>query len=182
MWTRASAKPRPLPCGEEDTDLTMTKQKPTSVDKQVDGIFAGAGWFDACMTILAACLDELDACRDDPQAELPSIAPPIVEQVTAIAERAQQLQLQLRWSAEQRGPAAQTLELGAMLWWAGMGLHKGASAAAAISSRTAGGAWDDALYEIHALLYDTVSALALLCAAQAQLEKGTERAGSGRPN
>jgi hypothetical protein len=100
-----------------------------------------------------------------------------------VAGRAQRLELQLRGTAERHGPAFQTSELGAVLWWAGMALHKAARAGEGARNKMAQKAWEDAFFEVHALLYDTMAAVSLLSVAEGMIQRmETEGIDPGRPN
>src|SRR5438270_12902702 len=121
----------------------MTSPKQVSFDEYLDIIFASSNWLEACVTMLSVFLEDLDSCRDDPAMRLPEIAPSILDQVTSVSSRAHRLELQLRGTAERRGPAFQTSELGSVLWWAGMASHKATGAAEGSRAKMAKNAWDD---------------------------------------
>ena len=161
----------------------MTEPKQVSFDRFLDTIFASSNRLDACMNMLAVFLEDIDSCRDNPGQSLPASAPSIVDQVAAVAGRAQRLELRFRDTAEKRGPGVQTAELGAVLWWAGMASHKAVAAAEGVRDKMAQDAWEEAFFEIHALMYDTVSALSLLSVAEGMIQRmETEGSGRERPN
>lgn len=160
----------------------MTSPREVSFDTYLDTVFASPNWLDACVTMLSAFVEDIDACRDDPGRRLPDLAPPIAAQVSALNDRAQRLHQQLRSSAEQRGPAFQTSELGAILWWAGMAAHKATAAAGTARDQIAGNAWEDAFFELHALMYETMSALSLLSVAESMMQRMETEPGRSRPN
>jgi hypothetical protein len=161
----------------------MTSPNEMSFDDFLDTVFASSRWLDACVDLLSAFLEELDSCRDNPRESLPESGSSIVEHVAAVADRAERLQLQLRETAERRGPAFQTSELGAVLWWVGMALHKASGSVESARDKMAYHAWEEAFIEVHALLYDTMAGISLLSVAQALIERmeseGVDRA---RPN
>jgi hypothetical protein len=160
----------------------MTAPKEVSFDRYLDMVFASSSWLDACVTMLAAFLENIDSCRDHPELSLPEIAPSIVDQVRAVAGRAQRLEHQLRTTAERHGPAFQTDELGAVLWWAGMASHKATAAMESAHDKMARNAWENAFFEIHAMMYDTMSALSLLSVAEGMIQHmETEHTGGVRP-
>jgi|GEM_PF-4465102 len=100
-----------------------------------------------------------------------------------MAGRAQRLELRLRHTVETRGPEFQTSELGAVLWWAGMASHKAAAAVEGVRDKMAQDAWEEAFFEIHALMYDTMSALSLLSVAEGMIQRmETESSDRERPN
>ena len=160
----------------------MTTPRLISFDEYLDVIFASDDWLDACVNMLSVFLEDIESCREDPVGTLPAVAPSIVDQVAAVAERTQRLQREVRSSAEGRGPQFQTTELGAVLWWAGMGAHKAVTAVPSIRDAMGRGAWDDTYFAIHALLYDTISALSLLSVADGVFAQQVESFGRGRPN
>ena len=161
----------------------MTSPRQVPFDQYLDAAFASPNWLEACVSMLAAFLESIDSCRDSPGLSLPQIAPPIVDQVSAVADRAQRLEIQLRTTAESHGPAFQTSELGAVLWWAGMASHKANAAAKGARDKMARNAWEDAFLEIHALMFETISAISLLSVAEGMLQhmenEGTDHV---RPN
>ena len=161
----------------------MTSPRQVPFDQYLDAAFASPNWLEACVSMLAAFLESIDSCRDRPALSLPQIAPSILDQVIAIADRAQRLELQLRTTAESHGPAFQTSELGAVLWWAGMASHKATAAAKGARDKMARNAWEDAFLEIHALMFETISAISLLWVAEGMIQhmesEGTDRV---RPN
>jgi hypothetical protein len=133
--------------------------------------------------MLSAFLEDIDSCRDAPAQSLPRTGPSIVEQVAALSDRARCLERQFRESAERRGPEFQTPELGAVLWWAGMASHKAAAASEGARAKTARNAWEDAFFEIHALMYETMSALSLLAVAEEMIQRmEAEGVSRVRPN
>jgi hypothetical protein len=161
----------------------MTGPKQVSFAEYLDTIFASSNWLDACVGMLAVFVDDVDSCRDNPGQTLPGTAPSIVDQAAALAGRAQRLERSLRAGAERRGPEFQTSELGAVLWWAGMASHKAAAAAQGARDKMARAAWEDAFYEVHLLLYETMSALSLLSVAEGMIRRmETEGTGRVRPN
>lgn len=159
----------------------MTQPKQISFDQYLDAVFDSPNWVDACVNMLAAFLESLEECRDDPGRELPRMGPPLIDQIAAVAHRAKRREDQFRVIAEKHGPEFQTSELGATLWWAGMAVHKAVGAAAGSREKLAERAAEDALFEIHALLFDTMSAISLLSVAEGMIEgmeagiKGRER-------
>lgn len=161
----------------------MIPPKQVSFDRYLDSIFASPNWLDGCVGMLSALLEDIDSCRETLGVSLPQIAPSIVDQVAAVTGQAQRLELRFRDTVEMRGPAFQTSELGATLWWAGMAAHKAASAAGAARDKMAQNAWEDAFFEIHALMYDTISAVSLLSVAEGLIQRmETERTNRVRPN
>lgn len=161
----------------------MTSPQEVSFDRYLDMVFASPNWLDGCVTMLATSLEDIDSCRDNPGLSLPEMAPSIVDQVGALAGRAQRLERQIRTAAERNGPAFQTSELGAVLWWAGMAMHKAVAATESARGTMARNAWEDAFIEIHAMLYDTMSALSLISVAEGMIQRmKTESAGDVRPN
>ena len=161
----------------------MTSPKQVSFDEYLDIVFASSNWLDGCVTMLAAFVEDIDSARDNPALSLPPTAPSIVDQGAALTGRAKRMEMQLRETAERRGPAFQTSELGAVLWWAGMASHKATAAAESARAKMARNAWEDAFFEIHALLYDTISALSLLSVAEGMIRRmETEGSGDARPN
>ena len=161
----------------------MTPAKQVSFANYLDTIFAGPDWLDACVQMLSVFAEDIDSCRDNPSQSLPGIAPSIVDQVVAVAGRAQRLERRLRDSAERHGPEFQTQELGAVLWWAGMASHKALAGAEGAREKMARNAWDDAFFEIHALMYDTMSAVSLLSVAEGLIHRmETEGPTRKRPN
>ena len=161
----------------------MTEPKQVSFDRFLDTIFASPNRLDACVNMLSVFLESIDSCRDNPGQSLPSRAPSIVDQLAAIAGRARRLELRFRDTAKKRGPEFQTSELGAVLWWAGMASHKAAAAAEAVRDKMAQNAWEETFVEIHALMYDTMSALSLLSVAEGMIQRmEAERIGRERPN
>lgn len=159
----------------------MTLPEEISFDRYLDTIFAASNRLDACVNMLSAFLESIDSCRDDLRERLPGMAPSIVDQVVAVVDRAQRLERRLRTVAQTRGPEFQTSELGAVLWWAGMASHKAMAAAEAARGKMAREVWDDAFFEVHALMYDTMSALSLLSLAEAMIQR-MERESIGRYN
>jgi len=129
-------------------------------------VFASPDWLEGCVSMLSAFLETIDECRDNPEERLPEVAPPVVDQVAAVVERARDRQQGLRESAQARGPEFRTSELGAVLWWAGMALHKATEAIPAARRKMAQGARFEAFVEVHSLLYDTISGLSLLSVAE----------------
>lgn len=161
----------------------MTSPKQVSFDQYLDIIFATSNWLDACVNMLSVFLEDIDSCRDNPGQSLPGSAPSIIDQVVALAGRARRLELQFRDTAEKHGPEFQTTELGAVLWWAGMASHKARAAAESARDKMARNAWDDAFFEVHALMYETMSALSLLSVAEGMIQRmETEGMGHVRPN
>jgi hypothetical protein len=161
----------------------MTLPEEVSFERVLDTIFASANWLDACTQMLSVFLESVDECREDPGATLPGMAPAVVDQVAALAGRAKSLELRFREMAEKRGPSFQTTDLGAVLWWAGMAAHKASSAAEGARHNVARHAWEDAFVEIHALLYEAISALSLLGLAEEMiLRMDREGVGHERPN
>ena len=161
----------------------MTQPKQVSFDRYLDFIFASSNWLDACVNMLSVFLESIDSCRDNPGQSLPASGPSIVDQVAAVAGRAHLLELRFRDTAEKRGPQFQTSELGAVLWWAGMSSHKAAVAAKGVRDKMAQDAWEEAFFEVHALMYDTMSALSLLSVAEGMIQRmETESSGRERPN
>jgi hypothetical protein len=160
----------------------MTSPRELSFDAYLDAVFASPSWLDACVTMLSAFVEDVDSCRDDPGRRLPELAPPIALQVSALNDRAKRLHLQLRSSAEERGPAFQTSELGAVLWWAGMASHKAAAAAESAQDRMKGEAWEEAFFDLHAMMYETMSALSLLSVAESMMQRMETEPGRARPN
>jgi hypothetical protein len=157
--------------------------KPLTFDEYLDRLFAGPNWHDGCVSMLAAFLETIDSCRDDPEHGLPRTAPSIVDQTVALAGQLQRLEHRLRDTAERGGPGFQTSEMAAVLWWSGMALHKAAAAAEGGQTRMAAGAWDEAFFEIHAQMYETMSAVSLIFIAERLLHHlGTEGIGDARPN
>jgi len=69
----------------------MTSPQQVPFDEYLDAVFASPNWLEACVSMLAAFLESIDSCRDSPGLSLPQIAPPIVDQVSAVADRAQRL-------------------------------------------------------------------------------------------
>jgi hypothetical protein len=98
-----------------------------------------------------------------------------------VADRAHRLEKRFRELAYRRGPEFQTPELGAILWWAGMASHKAAAATEDSRQKMSTGAWDDAFFTIHSLLYDTMSALSLLSVAEGLIRR-MEAESPDRPN
>jgi hypothetical protein len=92
----------------------MTSPQQVPFDQYLDAVFASPTWLEACVSMLAAFLESIDSCRDSPGLSLPQMAPPIVDQVSAIADRAQHLELQLRTTAESHGSVFQTSQLRAV--------------------------------------------------------------------
>lgn len=161
----------------------MTLPEQVSFDQYLDTVFASSKWVDACVTMLSAFLESIDACRDDPDQQLPDIAPSIVDQVAAMVDRAQRLEQSFRATAEERGPAYQTPELGAALWWTGMSLHKAMAAVEGARKQISQNAWWEVFFEVHALLHGAISAISLLALAEGMIQR-MEAAGvsQGRPN
>jgi hypothetical protein len=161
----------------------VTSPKQVSFDEYLDIIFSSSNWLDACVPMLAVFLEDIESCRDNLDEKLPEIAPSILDQVGAIAGRAQRLELELRSKAGSHGPAFQTSELGAVLWWAGMALHKGMGAAEGARDKMDRKVWEDAFLEVHASMYETMSALSLLSVAEGMmLRMETEGTDRPRPN
>jgi hypothetical protein len=161
----------------------MSFPRQVTFDQYLDLVFAGPGWLEACVGMLSAFLQDIDTDSDDAAERLPEIAPSIVEQASAIVGAAKRLEQRLREAAEQRGPAFQTDELGAVLWWAGMASYKATSAAEGARGRMAEQTWDDAFFEIHALLHGAISALSLLSVAEGMMRRmEAEGTGRERPN
>lgn len=161
----------------------MTEPKQLSFDRYLDTVFAGSSWLEACVTMLTTFLESIDSCRDDPGRSLLSTAPAIVDQVAAVAGAARNLEHRFRKIAEKRGPEFQTDELGAVLWWAGMASHKAGGAVEAARRLMAQDAWEQAFFDIHALMYDTMAALSLLAVAEGMMQRmETESLGRERAN
>jgi hypothetical protein len=142
-----------------------------SFDRYLDLIFASSNRTDACLSMLSAFLENIDACRDSLSQSLPEAAPSVVDQVEALAARARQFEANLRAEAERHGAEFKTSELGAVLWWAGMASHKAISSATSSRTKMAANDWDSAWFEVHALLFDTMSALSLLSVAENVLHR-----------
>ncbi|MGH2443205.1 MAG: hypothetical protein ACRDFX_08585 [Chloroflexota bacterium] len=151
-------------------------------DEYLNEAYDSPNWLDACMNMLSVFLEDLDTGRDHPERSLPGIGPSIVDQVAAVADRARLLQLRYRATTEERGPEFQTSELGAMLWWAGMGSHQAAEAVTISRDMMAGEDWERAFIQINALLYDTISALSILSTAEGMMKRDYEGRGRERPN
>jgi hypothetical protein len=162
----------------------MISGKEVSFDQYLDMIFAGPMWLDACTNMLSVFLDDIEGCRDKPRESLPEIAPSIVDQVTRVAERARRLEARFREHAEERGPEFKTAELGSVLWWAGLASHKAASAAESVQGHMERKAWDDVFFDVHTLMFDTMSALSLLSVAERMINRMEQDgdAGGRRPN
>ena len=161
----------------------MTQPKQISFGQYLDTIFASPIWLDACVNMLSVFLEDIGACRENPSQSLPRIAPSIVEQVAAVAGQAHRLELRFRDTAEKHGPEFQTNELGAILWWAGMASHKARGSVQTIGKKSEQNAWDDVFLEVHAMMYDTISALSLLSTAERMIQRmETEGTGRDRPN
>ncbi|MGH2442654.1 MAG: hypothetical protein ACRDFX_05785 [Chloroflexota bacterium] len=160
----------------------MTQPKQISFDSYLDTIFAGGAWLEACVNMLSVFLEDIDSCRDEPGKLLPGIAPSIVDQVAAVADRARHLQAQHRSTAEQHGPEAQTAELGAILWWAGMASHQAGAALTASRDLMERNAWDEAFIQINVLMYDTISSLSLLSISEEMVRLATQSRAGERPN
>lgn len=154
-----------------------------SFDRYLDLVFSSSNWTDACVSMLSAFLETIDACRDNLSESLPDAAPSIVDQVEALAGRAQQFESDLRSQAGRYGPEFKTSELGAVLWWAGMASHKATSAVKNFRAKMDANNWDGAWFEIHALMFDTMSALSLLSVGETMIRRmETEGLGHVRGN
>ena len=158
----------------------MTSPRQVSFDEYLDIIFASPNWLDSCVTMMAVFLEDVESCSENLSQKLPEVAPSILDQVDAIAARAQRLEMELRDTAQSRGPAFQTNELGSVLWWAGMALHKAASASQGARDKMARGIWDDAFLEVHASMFETMSGLSLLSTAGEMMLR-MENEGTDRP-
>lgn len=154
-----------------------------SFDSYLDTVFASSNWVEGCLSMLSAFLESVDSCRDDPGQRLPDLAPSIVDQVEAVAGRVRRLESRLRAAAEAHGPEFQTSELGAALWWAGMASHKAMGAVPIVREHLSHRAWEKAFYEVHALMFDVISAISLLALAEGMIHRmEAERRGPDRPN
>lgn len=161
----------------------MKPPRQVSFDGYLDTIFDSANWVDACVTMLSVFLEDIESCRDNPGQHLRDIAPSIVDQVHGVAARAERLERHFRSTAEAHGPEFQTTELGAILWWAGMASHKAIGAVAVAREKLSQNAWEKAYYEIHTLMYDTISAISLLAIAEGMIRRmESEGDGRQRPN
>jgi hypothetical protein len=162
----------------------MTAPKQVSFDEYLDSVFASPIWLDACVNMLSVFLEDVDACREKPEQDLPGLAPSIVDQVAAVADRTRRLELRMRGIAEKRGTQFMTTELGATLWWAGMASHKATGAVQHIREKMGRNAWSDVFFEVHAMMHDTAAALSLLSVAERMIKRMESEGvpGSERPN
>jgi hypothetical protein len=115
---------------------------------------------------------------------VPSVAPSILDQVAHLAERARNMEGHFRAKAESRGPAFQTRELGALLWWAGLAAHQASVDAEDVGRQIAGKIWSDVFFTAHRQVFDTISALSLLAQAERTIARMEQERSSdaGGPN
>jgi hypothetical protein len=161
----------------------MTSPKEVSFADYLDYVFGSPIWLDTCVSMLSVFVGNIDRCRDNPARDLPDLAPAVLEQVEAVNERAKRLEKHFRELAEKR-PEFKTGELGAILWWAGMAEHKATSAIESSREKMERKDWDEAFFEIHAGMFDTVSALSLLYVADGMIGRmeSEGRPETDRPN
>lgn len=162
----------------------MSIGKQVSFDQYLDILFAEGIWLDGCTTMLAVFLEDIETGRDNPRETLPDIAPSIVDQVTRVSRHAHGLEQSFRALAQERGPAFQTNELGAALWWAGMAAAKADASAQEVQKKMASNDWPEAYFEIHRLMYETICALSLLSVAERIMrrQEDEQERGGARPN
>jgi hypothetical protein len=162
----------------------VTAPKQVSFDKYLDSVFASPIWLDACVNMLSVFLEDVDSCRENPDRDLPGVAPSIVDQVAAVADRARRMGIRMREATEKRGPEWKTTELGATLWWAGMAAHKATGAVQNVRAKMGRNDWSDVFFEVHAMMHDTASALSLLSVAERMIKRMESEgvAGAERPN
>ena len=161
----------------------MQSGKAISFDQYLDMVFAGSGWLDACTTMLAVFSNDIEGCRDNPSEGLSEVAPSILDQVTRVADRARRLEMSFRELAHEGGARFQTIELGSVLWWAGLASHKAAGGAETVRKQIDQRAWQDVFIDLHTLIFDVISALSLLGIAERLISRmEIEDESSGRAN